>query len=86
MQSIKNKKPNRWTNRLIKIAACGALALSLAGCVVEPEPTPPPYAYSGYPAPAYYGYPGYYYGPSVGVTVGGGGWYGRHPYHWHHWH
>jgi hypothetical protein len=72
-------RKNKMTHKLEKGAALAVLAMSLAGCVVEPFPPPPgapeaavypgPYAYPEYP-PYYYG--GYgYYGPSVGVFYGG---------------
>ena len=55
-----------------KLVAAAALVLGVAGCVYGPPPGP----YYAAPAPAYYA-PGYYYGPSVAVGVGGGG-YHRH--------
>ena len=79
---------------LLKSAALGVALVSMAGCVIEPEPPPGPVA--AYPAPGpapYYGccayyndYPPYYYGgPALGVGVGyyGGG-YGR-GWGYHHW-
>ncbi|MFC0397888.1 hypothetical protein [Paraburkholderia rhizosphaerae] len=48
------------TRLLITLALIGGLC----GCVVAP-----PYGYA--PAPAYYGYPAYYYGPPVSVGIGG---------------
>jgi hypothetical protein len=56
-----------------KLVAAVALIAGVAGCVYEPAPGP----YYAAPAPAYYA-PGYY-GPSVAVGVGYGG------YHHHYW-
>ncbi len=76
------------TSLVLKSVCAGAVMLSLAGCVVEPDGTVHPAAVVAVaPAPVYespvvpvYGYPGYqpyygpsyYYGPNVVLGFGGG--------------
>jgi len=66
--------------KLLKLPLIVAALALLGGCVAVP--VGPGYygggygeAYSGPPAPVYYGAP-YYYGPSIGIGVYGGGYRG----------
>jgi len=51
----------------------------LGGCVAVPVGP----GYYEEPAPAYYGPPAYYYGPSIGIGIYGGSW-GHHHYYRRH--